>query len=120
MRWYVSLTPCPPFPPQADPGGGREQSKRFFDLPADLKASLAWETPESNRGYVAQGRERVTQSTDPEEILRLRRSSPDFKETMEIGRDYGSEFRNRWPEESDLPGFKEVRCVPLECGSGLS
>lgn len=62
-------------------------------MPNETKASLAWETPESNRGsvhassrndpaadrlrsYVAQGRERVTQATDPAEILRLRNESP--------------------------------------------
>ena len=53
-----------------------------------------------------QGRERVTTSQDGAEIARLRASAPDYKETMEIGRDWGSTWRNMWPEESDLPGFK--------------
>lgn len=40
------------------------------------KDSLAWISPESNRGYVSQGRERVTQATSAEEIELLRASAP--------------------------------------------
>ena len=45
--------------------------------------------PRANRGYVKQGRERVTQSSDPDEIAELRRVAPDVKESMEIGNDAG-------------------------------
>ena len=33
------------------------------------------------------GRERVTQSADADEIAQLRAKAPDYKESMEIGRD---------------------------------
>jgi len=74
----------------------------------DAKSKLAWEVPRSNRGYVAFGREQVTQSADPAEIAALRSKTPDSKETMEIGRDWDSEWQNRWPRESDVPGFKDT------------
>jgi hypothetical protein len=62
--------------------------------------------PRANRGYVAIGRERVTQSSDEAEIASLRAKAPDCKETMEIGRDWDATWQNRWPQESDAPGFK--------------
>lgn len=52
------------------------------------------------------GRERVTNSQDEKEIARLRASAPDYKESMEIGRDRNSAWKNMWPNESDVPGFK--------------
>lgn len=54
------------------------------------------------------GRERVTQSKDPNEIAKLREKAPDYKETHEIGRDWDSEWRNMWPNESDAPQFKQT------------
>ncbi|BGO98663.1 hypothetical protein NBRC10513v2_003057 [Rhodotorula toruloides] len=85
-------------------------TKQFFDLPMQVKEKLAWECPESNRGYVAEGRERVTQESSKEAIEQLRVQAPDYKETLEIGKDYkegpyDSPFENRWPE-ADLPDFK--------------
>jgi len=71
-----------------------------------FQQALAWEDPRSNRGYVRQGRERVTNSQDEAEIARLRASAPDYKETIEIGRDWDSTWKNMWPQESDVPGFK--------------
>lgn len=82
------------------------RSDEFFHLPLEKKQALAWEDPRSNRGYVQQGRERVTNSQDEAEIARLRASAPDHKETMEIGRDWDSTWKNMWPRESDVPGFK--------------
>ena len=54
------------------------------------------------------GRERVTQSTNAEEIAAMREKAPDFKETMEIGRDWDPTWWNMWPEEKDCPGFKQT------------
>lgn len=73
-----------------------------------LQSKLAWEDPRSNRGYVQAGRERVTQSADPDEIAKLRASAPDTKESMEIGRDWDKTWKNRWPQEQDAPGFKQT------------
>lgn len=52
------------------------------------------------------GRERVTQSADAAEIAALRAKAPDFKETMEIGRDWDTTWKNQWPQESGAPQFK--------------
>jgi non-haem dioxygenase in morphine synthesis N-terminal len=62
-------------------------SKKFFALPTEEKLKLAWETPESNRGYVAPGREKVSTLLDQDEIGKLRSSNPDLKESMEIGKE---------------------------------
>jgi isopenicillin N synthase-like dioxygenase len=74
-------------------------SARFFSRPQSQKDALAWLTPESNRGYVASGREKVTQSEEPEEIAKLRASNPDLKESMEIGRENVPGLPNRWPTD---------------------
>jgi isopenicillin N synthase-like dioxygenase len=73
-----------------------------------LQSQLAWEDPRSNRGYVAIGRERATQSSDAAEIAALRAETPDTKETMEIGREWDSEWRNMWPEEDRVLGFRRT------------
>lgn len=40
--------------------------------------------------------------------MALREKAPDFKESMEIGRDWDSEWKNQWPKESDVPEFKQT------------
>jgi isopenicillin N synthase-like dioxygenase len=35
------------------------KSKQFFEMPQDRKDNLAWESPESNRGYVSQGNDLI-------------------------------------------------------------
>jgi len=50
----------------------------------------------------------VTQSTDANEIAVLRAKAPDSKETMEIGRDWDKIYKNKWPNEADVPGFKDT------------
>src|SRR5580704_294709 len=47
-------------------------SQKFFQLPMEEKMKLAWETPESNRGYVAPGREKVSRLIDQGEIEKIR------------------------------------------------
>jgi isopenicillin N synthase-like dioxygenase len=85
-------------------------SAKFFKRPQDQKDALKWLTPESNRGYVASGREKVTQSSDPAEILRLRTHTPDLKESMEIGREGVAGLPNQWPVgsgfENDTDGHE--------------
>ncbi|KIJ56760.1 hypothetical protein M422DRAFT_149016 [Sphaerobolus stellatus SS14] len=84
-----------------------KKSDEFFKLPYEVKVSLSVVIdPRANRGYVAKGRERVTQSADAAEIAAMRAKAPDFKESMEIGRDWDPLYKNFWPEESELPGFK--------------
>lgn len=85
-----------------------EASKRFFQLDQSIKDRLAWKDPRANRGYVAQGRERVTNSTDEKEIAALRESAPDYKESLEIGREVDPTWKNHWPTEKELPGFRQT------------
>jgi isopenicillin N synthase-like dioxygenase len=58
---------------------------------------LAWYSAAANRGYVAQGREKlvVLEETGTEE--ELRKTVPDLKESLEIGRDDQPETPNMWP-----------------------
>ncbi|TDL29219.1 Clavaminate synthase-like protein [Rickenella mellea] len=85
-----------------------EKSAAFFAMPVETKDKLAWEDPRANRGYVKPGRERVTQSSDAGEIAALRAKAPDAKETMEIGREWNTVWKNRWPQESECPKFRET------------
>lgn len=68
-------------------------SKKFFDLPSEEKRKLAWETPESNRGYVAPGREKVSRLQSQEEIEKIRAAAPDLKESMEIGKEPSDNYQ---------------------------
>ncbi|KAH9045327.1 Clavaminate synthase-like protein [Lactarius pseudohatsudake] len=94
--------------PSSTVDGVFRKSAEFFRLPSSVKDKLAWEDPRSNRGYVKIGRERVTQSSDAAEIAELRKKAPDSKETMEIGYDWDETWKNQWPQEGDVPGFKQT------------
>ncbi len=84
-----------------------ETSAKFFQLPLDTKMSLAWTTPEANRGYSAPGREKVTQLEDIDEVAKLKEEVPDIKESFEIGREGEENHPNQWPEEEgEIKGFK--------------
>jgi len=68
-------------------------SKRFFALPIEEKMKLEWESPESNRGYVAPGREKVSRLEDSEVIGKLRAAAPDLKESIEIGKEPSDKYQ---------------------------
>ncbi len=64
------------------------------------------------------GREKVTQSNDPEEIAKLRASNPDIKESMEIGREGEDGHPNQWPDKFDAQGenfTKTMKTFFLQC-----
>ncbi|KAF2462048.1 hypothetical protein BDY21DRAFT_330338 [Lineolata rhizophorae] len=86
------------------------QSASFFARPQAQKDALAWTTPESNRGYVAHGREKVTQLESRGDVDALRQAIPDLKESMEIGRESDAKYPNNWPDGFDDEGktFKET------------
>ncbi|KAH9943282.1 Clavaminate synthase-like protein [Epithele typhae] len=88
--------------------GAFQKSAEFFRMPIEKKTELAWRDPRANRGFVKVGRERVTQSADADEIKQLREKAPDYKESMEIGRDWDATYKNYWPQEADAPGFKST------------
>jgi isopenicillin N synthase-like dioxygenase len=82
------------------------KSAAFFALDQDSKDKLGWTTPDSNRGYVSYGREKVTNATSVEEVQALRAANPDLKESIEIGRDDIPSLPNQWPSEDLVNGFK--------------
>jgi len=94
-------------------------SAKFFERPPGEKDVLAWTTARSNRGYVASGREKVTQSEDAEEIAKLRASNPDLKESMEIGKEGVEGMPNEWPDrfgdEDGLSFTKTMKQFFLTC-----
>jgi isopenicillin N synthase-like dioxygenase len=77
------------------------------------------EDPLDNRGYIKTSREKLSLSSDVIEIDALRVTAPDYKETMEIGRDWNSVWKNRWPEETDVPGFKQAMLAFYQVSSLL-
>ena len=81
------------------------QSKAFFDQPKELKEKLAWTSPEANRGYVSPGREKVSLFEEADHVKELR-AFPDLKESMEIGKEESTDYKNNWPESNDMPDFK--------------
>ncbi|KAL1304392.1 hypothetical protein AAFC00_003392 [Neodothiora populina] len=88
------------------------ESAKFFARPLPQKEALAWTTPEANRGYVRQGREKTTDLTDPAEIERVRAlEGADIKESLEIGREgLSNGLENKWPDVYDDEGkvFKKI------------
>jgi isopenicillin N synthase-like dioxygenase len=86
------------------------ESAKFFSRPQEQKDSLAWTTPEANRGYTGHGREKVTNLDDKVAVAELRAAVPDLKESLEIGKAGEPGLPNRWPDKIDNEGeaFKGV------------
>lgn len=95
-------------------------SLRFFNRPQSQKDELGWTTPQSNRGYVAVGREKLA-NVDEVVSDTLRASIPDMKETFEIGREGVKDQPNQWPDRLDQDGkdFKETMQSFFEAGKTL-
>ncbi|KAI8808724.1 hypothetical protein BJ742DRAFT_258635 [Cladochytrium replicatum] len=83
-----------------------EQSKAFFALPYEKKMESKYISPEANRGYSPPGSEKLGQSLDKNEIEKLRETSEDLKESIEIGFDQHPVWKNPWPQHN--PNFKSV------------
>lgn len=85
-------------------------SARFFTRPQGQKDNLCWSGPESNRGYIATGQEKLAPAEDTDGIKDLRVTSPDLKESMEIGREGADGMPNQWPDHFDEEGkaFKQT------------
>ncbi|KAF9227970.1 Clavaminate synthase-like protein [Gyrodon lividus] len=83
-------------------------SKKFFDLPPDVK-KLAPHPKEGwkHRGYSAVGVEQVSQMVfDPTELAAIRQRAPDFKESFDMGPTENARIDNVWLSDSYLPGFR--------------
>ncbi|TVY24796.1 2-oxoglutarate-Fe(II) type oxidoreductase [Lachnellula hyalina] len=84
-------------------------SATFFSRPQSEKDALRWTTPQSNRGYVAHGREKVSTLTDKDDVAASRAQAPDLKESIEIGREGADGTPNNWPPyEGAGKEFKDV------------
>jgi isopenicillin N synthase-like dioxygenase len=86
-------------------------SAKFFARSQEQKDALAWYSPEANRGYSAQGREKVTDLEEAGDVGKLREAVPDLKESLEIGREGEVGMPNMWPStegDEDAKVFKEV------------
>ncbi|SMY21285.1 unnamed protein product [Zymoseptoria tritici ST99CH_1A5] len=96
-------------------------SAKFFTRSEEEKLSLGWTTPAANRGYSQPGREKTTDSTDPEEIARIRNlEGVDLKESFEIGREGVEGCPNQWPKEDEAgKEFKETTMDFFEAGRKL-
>ncbi|KAL6703926.1 hypothetical protein ACN47E_008962 [Coniothyrium glycines] len=82
-------------------------SATFFARPQDHKDKLAWYSAAANRGYVTQGREKLVVLEETGTEAELRKTVPDLKESMEIGRDDQPETPNMWPTgDEDATAFK--------------
>jgi len=88
-------------------------SAKFFARSKEEKDKLTWYSPEANRGYTAQGREKVTLLTDPEDIAKLREQMPDLKESIEIGREGEPGMPNMWPSTEGDEAAKEFKDVMI-------
>lgn len=103
---YISNTGIP----QAEVDSMFEWSRRLFSLPIETKL-LAPHPAEGwkHRGYSGVGREQVSQMVfDPTQLAAIRKQTPDFKESFDIGRDDCPRMSNVWLPEHVLPGFREA------------
>ncbi|KAF2643769.1 thymine dioxygenase [Massarina eburnea CBS 473.64] len=86
-------------------------SAKFFSRPQAQKDALSWYSPEANRGYSAQGREKVTDLEEAGDVGKLRAAVPDLKESLEIGREGEEGMPNMWPPvegDDEAREFKQV------------
>jgi len=76
-------------------------SSQFFAQSQQLKDSLAWYSPEANRGYSGMGLEKVSQGDKSAVEATREEEGQDLKESIEIGRDdEGPGRHNMWPPVS--------------------
>jgi hypothetical protein len=81
---------------------------------------MAWYSAVANRGYVAQGREKLVVLEETGTEAELRKTVPDLKESLEIGRDDQPETPNMWPSgDDDAKVFKENMLQFFETCKGL-
>ncbi|OAA67406.1 thymine dioxygenase [Cordyceps fumosorosea ARSEF 2679] len=105
-------------PPSPAPSAVRDifaRSAAFFAQPLADKLALSLTDAAANRGYLRQGRERLIPDGgdgNVPDVLEL-------KESLEIGREPHESFRNHWPAEAALPGFREEAMAFFETCKGL-
>ncbi|KAK0202869.1 hypothetical protein DFS33DRAFT_1275879 [Desarmillaria ectypa] len=83
--------------------GRQLKSEQFFDLRKATKDILACKSSKANRGYFTIGGEQASFSAGPSKNAAERE-----KETFEIGNDSDPLYPEHWPNENNIPGFKEA------------
>lgn len=97
-------------------------SAKFFARSKEEKDKLAWYSARANRGYSAQGREKVTDLEESNDIDALRQSLPDLKESLEIGREGEEGAPNMWPpteNDDQAASFKKDMISFFDMCKGL-
>ncbi|OJD40650.1 clavaminate synthase-like protein [Diplodia corticola] len=96
--------------PDEDIDGIFQWNRKFFQLPDHVKRSVA-HPPRANpnRGWVCAGQERSDNITDFEKGVKQRANKDgvfDLKESFDTGAIDDPLYANKWPAESDIPGFR--------------
>ncbi|KAL8987557.1 MAG: hypothetical protein Q9169_008685, partial [Polycauliona sp. 2 TL-2023] len=109
---FLYLTDISPLIPPSTIASVFKHSAHFFALPSSKKEAVACRTASSNRGYIRQGREKVSVALTADDVERERaEGGEDMKETYEIGREGAEGNPQPWPESSgddEEGGFKET------------
>ncbi|KAK6909639.1 hypothetical protein I203_103660 [Kwoniella mangroviensis CBS 8507] len=101
--------------PQRDIDGIFDMSKKFFELPYDVKMTAphpkeAWH----HRGYSGIGVEQVSQMVfDDDKIEEMRGKGADFKESYDMGSEDSRKCPNVWLEDKYLPGLRST-CLDFQ------
>lgn len=96
------------------------RSANFFARPKEQKDALAWYSAAANRGYTAQGREKLVVLEETGTEAELRKTVPDLKESLEIGRDDQPETPNMWPSgDAEADEFKKEMMAFFDTCKGL-
>lgn len=82
-------------------------NKRFFDLPLEVKNQAAHPAqPNPHRGYTYVGQEKLSRVADYEKGSRDAKEVYDIKESFDQGPTEDELYPNRWPNDSEIPGFQ--------------
>ncbi|KAB2569597.1 hypothetical protein BFW01_g427 [Lasiodiplodia theobromae] len=98
--------------PDEDIDGIFRWNREFFQLPDHVKRSVA-HPPRANpnRGWVCAGQERSDNITDFEKGVKERVNKDgifDLKESFDTGAVDDPLYENKWPTESEFPGFRHA------------
>ncbi|KAI4237248.1 MAG: hypothetical protein LQ349_002003 [Xanthoria aureola] len=85
-----------------------DQSKEFFEMPERLKLKAEHPPrPDPHRGWSRVGKEKLAGITGFQKGVRNPKIVDDAKESFDIGSNQDPLFPNIWPDEEDLPVFKD-------------
>lgn len=85
-----------------------EWSKKFFKMDIIQKQKCPHPINGAHhRGWSSIGKEKVVQMVFDEAKIEELRKVPDVKESFDLGNPNNSFYPNIWPEDDDIPGFKE-------------